>query len=203
VLETAGWLETTDGARQAFAAARERLATHGVELLGRADDPEIEALEGQIAEAMPLTRRINEWEGRWPLNTYAEIDASKLSESSRERLANSRQLTQDDYRDLLARREAARAAFAKVAARYDAAVTLGATGAAPIGLGSTGNAIVNVPASLLGTPALTLPLLSDERLPLGLQLIGGAGADAALFEMAAGLLASAFERTDLIGMPGD
>ena len=32
-----------------------------------------------MADALPITRQINEWEGRWPLNTYADIDASKLS----------------------------------------------------------------------------------------------------------------------------
>ena len=46
-----------------------------------------------------------------------------------------------------------------VVASHDAAVTLAALGAAPLGLSSTGNAIINVPASLLGTPALALPLL--------------------------------------------
>ena len=46
---------------------------------GRADDPDIEAVEKAIADAQPLTLAINAWEGRWPLNTYADLDASKLS----------------------------------------------------------------------------------------------------------------------------
>ena len=202
VLETGGWASTTDGARQAFAAARERLAETGIELRGRADDPEIEALEVKIADAAPITRSINDWEGRWPLNTYADLDASKLSDSARERLANGMKMTQGDYADAVARRNAAREAFAPLAVHYDAAVTLAAPGAAPIGLGSTGNAIMNVAASLLGTPAVTLPVLTDEGLPLGLQLIGGAGEDAALLEVAAGLLATVLERADLIGVEG-
>ena len=58
---------------------------------------------------------------------------------------------------------------------------------------------MNVAASLLGTPALSLPVLEDEGLPLGLQLIGAADADAALFATAAGLLDTVMARPDLIG----
>ena len=109
-------------------------------------------------------------------------------------------MTHAEYRDLLGRRSAARAAFARVASRYDAAVTLAATGAAPVGLASTGNPAMNVTASFLGTPALSLPVLEDEGLPLGLQLIGAADGDAALFELAAGVLGAVLDRRDLIGL---
>jgi len=199
VLETGGWVDTSKGARDAFAAVTAQLAAAGIELLGRGDDPEIEALERQIDDALALTRRINAWEGRWPLNTYADRDASKLSGGARERLATAVQLTQADYREAVGLRSAARDAFAQVAGRYDAAVTLAATGAAPVGLSSTGNPGMNVAASLLGTPALSLPILEDEGLPLGLQLIGGSDGDAALFAVATGLLETVLARPDLIG----
>jgi Asp-tRNA(Asn)/Glu-tRNA(Gln) amidotransferase A subunit family amidase len=184
VLETGGWSAISRGARSAFDAARKKFAAAGITLRSRTDDPLIEAAERGIAEALPITRQINEWECRWPLNTYADIDPSKLSGHSQERLRNAVKMTQSHYAALIAQREAARADFAKAAANYDAFITLGATGAAPVGFTSSGNPIVNVAASLLGTPALTLPLLSDENLPLGLQLMGGTDRDAALFEMA-------------------
>ena len=81
-------------------------------------------------------------------------------------------------------------------------MTLGACGAAPIGLGSTGNTAMNVAASLLGCPALTLPLLHDEGLPLGLQLLGAIDRDAALFEVANWVVRDAFDRADLVGAAG-
>ncbi len=198
VLETGGWKATSDGARQAFAAARETLAKAGIELRGRADDPEIEATERGIADAQPLTLAINAWEGRWPLNTYSDLDAGKLSANAQERLQAACAMSQSEYRGLLAKRTAARAAHAKVAGRYDACVTLGACGAAPKGLGSTGNTAMNVAASYLGVPALTLPVLTDEGLPLGLQFLGGTDKDAALFELAADAL-DILGRTDLTG----
>jgi Asp-tRNA(Asn)/Glu-tRNA(Gln) amidotransferase A subunit family amidase len=199
VLETGGWNHTTEGARKAFASAKEKLAKIGVELKSRADNPDIETLEKAIADAQPLTLAINAWEGRWPLNTYADLDASKLSQGARDRLKVAEATTQKQYGELIAKRTVARDAYAKVASRYDAFVTLGACGAAPIGLGSTGNTAMNVAASLLGCPALTLPLLQDEGLPLGLQLLGATDRDAALFEVANWVVRDAFGRADLVG----
>jgi Asp-tRNA(Asn)/Glu-tRNA(Gln) amidotransferase A subunit family amidase len=46
---------------------------------------------------------------------------------------------------------------------------------------------MNVPASLLGIPALTLPVFSVGELPLGLQVMGFADRDADLFGIAAWL----------------
>jgi Asp-tRNA(Asn)/Glu-tRNA(Gln) amidotransferase A subunit family amidase len=200
VLETGGWSATNANARAAFAAAKQRLAGMGVTLHARGDDPLIEAAERAMADALTITRQINEWEGRWPLNAYAEIDASKLSGSAQERLHNANKLSQRDYAELVGRRDVARAAFAKAAENYDAFITLGATGAAPVGFATTGNPVMNVAASLLGVPALTLPVLEDEKLPLGLQLMGAVDCDAALFETAT-WVAAALERADLIGSP--
>ncbi len=198
VLETGGWKDTSEGARKAFDGMRRKLAEAGVAIGSRADDPLVEAVEREIADAVTLTRRINEWEGRWPLNTYAETDISKLSAPSQERLRNAQKMTQTDYAALLAQRNRARAAFAKAAEKYDAFVTLSAAGAAPVGFETTGNPVMNAPASYLGVPAVSLPLLKDEGLPLGLQLMGGADRDAALFETATWVVA-ALGREDLIG----
>jgi Asp-tRNA(Asn)/Glu-tRNA(Gln) amidotransferase A subunit family amidase len=202
VLETGGWTATSDSARKAFDAAREKLAKAGIELKGRRDDADIEAAERAMADAQPLSLAINAWEGRWPLNTYADLDKTKLSEGSLGRLKQSETMTQKDFTGLLAQRKAARDAFAKVTSRYDACVTLGACGAAPVGLGFTGNTAMNVAASLLGCPAITIPLLEDEGLPLGLQLLGGTDRDAELMTISAWVAGDAFGRTDLVGTVG-
>jgi len=184
VLQTGGWSKTSEGARTAFAAARKRLGALGVTLSDRSGDPDIEALEQAIAEALPLTLAINAWESAWPLGTYAAKDAGKLSQPARDRLAQAQAMTPDDYNNLLARRQAIRDRHVFVGRRFDAFVTLGATGAAPVGLNFTGDTSLNVGASLLGTPAITLPLLRDDNMPLGLQLIGLPGRDAELMAMA-------------------
>ena len=202
ILETGGWSQTTDGARKIFAGVKEKLAKAGVELKGRADDPDIEAVEKAIADAQPFTLAINAWEGRWPLNTYADLDPNKLSTGALERLKVAEATTQKQYAEMVARRATVRATYAKAADKYDAFVTLGACGAAPIGLGSTGNTAMNVAASLLGCPALTLPMLQDEGLPLGLQLLGATDGDAALFDVANWAARDVFDRADLVGVAG-
>jgi len=188
LLETAGWAVATPQAKQQLEAARDRLANAGVEIATRANDPGVAAVEAAIADAFPLSTRINTWESRWPLNAYAARDASKLSTAARNRLAQAEAMTVEDYRTALAERSHVRGLYEALAPGIDGFITLAAPGAAPVGLGSTGNPIFVVPGSLLGVPALSLPLLQDEGLPLGLQVTGFQGQDAATFALAAWLM---------------
>jgi Asp-tRNA(Asn)/Glu-tRNA(Gln) amidotransferase A subunit family amidase len=187
VLETAGWPAALHEARDALEAALARIAAAGIAIARRGADPELDAIEAAITDAEPLTRRINAWEGRWPLNTYRSRDRSKLSDSALSRLATAEAMTLADYGAALARRRQIREAFADLARSCDMAVTLAATGPAPLGLGSTGNPVFAVPGSILGVPTLSLPVLSAAGLPLGLQVVGFEGGDARLFAGAAWL----------------
>jgi Asp-tRNA(Asn)/Glu-tRNA(Gln) amidotransferase A subunit family amidase len=185
MLETDGWAAAAPEARAALDSAIAALAAVGITVAHRRDDPAIDAMEAALAGAEGLVRRINAWEGRWPLNTYRELDANKLSRAALDRLRMAEGMTLGDYGATVARRREVRAQFAALAASYDAVVTLPATGPAPIGLGHTGNPIFAVPFSLLGVPTVSLPLFSVENLPLGLQVVGFEGGDAALFATAA------------------
>jgi Asp-tRNA(Asn)/Glu-tRNA(Gln) amidotransferase A subunit family amidase len=60
-----------------------------------------------------------------------------------------------------------------------------ATGPAPLGLSSTGDARMNSPWTALGTPAISIPLPVGGGLPLGLQLTADHGQDARLLRTAA------------------
>jgi Asp-tRNA(Asn)/Glu-tRNA(Gln) amidotransferase A subunit family amidase len=189
LLETAGWQRATEETKQALRRARGTLAAAGIEFVDRTSDRAIEAVEGGIGNAWSLSMDINAWEGRWPLNTYArDMDRSALSRSAQDRLAKAESMTQEQYQALLVERQRVRAVHAALHDRYDACITLPATGAAPLGLGSTGDPIFAVPGSLLGTPSMSLPVLQVEGLPLGLQLIGFMNEDAALFAAAAAIL---------------
>jgi Asp-tRNA(Asn)/Glu-tRNA(Gln) amidotransferase A subunit family amidase len=133
--------------------------------------------------------RINAWESRWPLNTYRERDASKLSRAMLDRLAEAERMSLEQYRDDLLRRDQARARYAELAAECNACISLSAPAAAPLGLDSTGDPNCTVHTSLLGIPALSLPVLQDEGLPLGLQVAGFVNGDAQAFAVAAAIKA--------------
>ncbi len=184
VLETPGWSKAASAAVEAFESAATRLARSGVQLMRRKEHSVIEQVENAIVRAMPVTRAVNGWEGRWPLNAYRARNASKLSDFALERLARAEKMTLADYRDALAERARIRTIYASLAAQCDAAICLAATGPAPMGLDSTGDPAFVVAGSCLGVPAISLPVLSVDGLPLGLQLLGFLDADAALIAAA-------------------
>jgi Asp-tRNA(Asn)/Glu-tRNA(Gln) amidotransferase A subunit family amidase len=186
-LETPGWAAASADAKRAMADALARLKSAGIEVLSPQSHPKVAAVEAAIAQARPLSMRINGWESRWPLNTYRDRDASKLSSVMLARLAEAEAMSLDEYRSDLAQRDKIRALHAELAADCDACVSLAAPAAAPMGLESTGDPNCTVHVSLLGIPAISLPVLNDEGLPLGLQITGFINGDAEMFAAAASI----------------
>jgi hypothetical protein len=172
LLRTAGWPILAEPARGSLEAALDRLRAAGVTVLTPEDCDALAAVEAATAEAQQITMGINAWEWRWPLGSFVARDASVLSPSALERHARSLATTQAEYVALLARREEARAAYAALAGQVDAVISVTAPGAAPVGLettGNPGNPVFVVPGSMLGAPGVSLPVLNDNGLPLGLQ----------------------------------
>ena len=182
VLETAGWELVDETTRQTLENVLSKLGAADIECVGRRDSTVVEAVEEAIVDSVAISRGINAWEGRWPLNSYArDMDAAKLSDPSLERLEEADKMSQEEYAGLVARRVEARQVFAAVQQEFSCSITLSAVGAAPMGLKSTGNPVFTVPTSLLGIPTVSLPVLTSDNLPLGLQVIGFEGQDADLF----------------------
>jgi Asp-tRNA(Asn)/Glu-tRNA(Gln) amidotransferase A subunit family amidase len=74
--------------------------------------------------------------------------------------------------------------------RYDAILTPAALGTAPKGLGATGDPVFCSLWTLLGMPAISLPLMQGATgLPLGVQLVGRRNFDAVLLRTARWLAA--------------
>jgi len=190
LFETAGWEKATNKAKQALMEGRERLSSNGIEFVDKTSDATVAEVESAIVGAMTLSMSINAWEGQWPLNTYSrDMDRASLSESAQNRLAQAKKMDQDEYQGLLAERERIRKLHASLADGIDLCASLAAPGAAPKGLGSTGDPSFVVPGSLLGVPALSLPVLTaEDGMPLGLQLLGFMNQDSDLFAAAATIL---------------
>ena len=93
------------------------------------------------------------------------------------------------YLDALKLKTQLQVAMDEILAPYDGLITPAALGEAPIGLASTGDPIFCSPWTLMGHPALCLPLLKGSNgLPLGVQMVGKYGDDGALFRAARTLL---------------
>jgi Asp-tRNA(Asn)/Glu-tRNA(Gln) amidotransferase A subunit family amidase len=188
-LETAGWAAASAGAKAAMGDALVRIKSAGIEIITSQTHAKVAAVAAAIDDARPLSMRINAWESRWPLNTYRERDASKLSRAMLDRLAEAERMSIDQYRNDLAERDQVRARYAELAPECDACISLSAPAAAPVGLGSTGDPNCTVHTSLLGIPAISLPVLQDDGLPLGLQVAGFVNGDAQAFAAAAAIKA--------------
>ena len=90
-----------------------------------------------------------------------------------------------DYLDALAARKSLQVLFARMMEDVDAIITPAAPGEAPAGIESTGDMVFNQLWSLLGVPAISLPLMVGENdLPVGVQLVGRFGDDARLLRTA-------------------
>jgi Asp-tRNA(Asn)/Glu-tRNA(Gln) amidotransferase A subunit family amidase len=91
-----------------------------------------------------------------------------------------------EYRDALLYAMRCRAGLDQVFGDYDVIIAPAATGAAPQGLGSTGDTAMNVVWTLLHVPCLSVPMdRGANGLPLGLQVIGRIGDDARTLACAA------------------
>lgn len=183
VLETSGWAVAEPAALVAFERVANKLRSDGVTLLTRRDTPAVADVEHVIADAGALSRSINAWESRWPLSAYRGRPG--LSQAMRDRLAQAEAMSQQQYESLLVDRAKARQTFARLAALCDGCITLSAPGPAPIGLHSTGDPVFVIPSSMLGVPALSLPLLKTDDLPLGFQVLGFERRDADAVALAA------------------
>ena len=107
-----------------------------------------------------------------------------IGKQLREQLDRAASITADEYD--AARRIASRArrVLADTMADHDVIVTPSAPGAAPHGLGATGDPAFNRLWTLMGAPCVNVPGLYDNELPLGVQIVGRFGRDRAALEAA-------------------
>jgi Asp-tRNA(Asn)/Glu-tRNA(Gln) amidotransferase A subunit family amidase len=115
----------------------------------------------------------------------------QLSERLRGIIEDGRRALAIDYARALELVPALRDSLDPLFARYDMIVTPATTGQAPRGLSSTGSPTFCTIWTLLGMPAVTLPLLTGaDGMPIGVQLVGRFGDDARLLRTARWLVST-------------
>ena len=153
-------------------------------LEGLGDIPEVVLagiFDGAL-DAQEIVMNANIWMN---LREYIEEHESPLLEETVRRIRAGKGILAADY---IAARELTDSLVAALDAlfeHYDALITVSATGEAPLGLESTGNAVFQRIWTLTGLPTLSLPLMKGPNdMPIGIQIIGGKGKDHNLFKTA-------------------
>ena len=182
VLETAGWAKLDEASRLAFEEILNNLQNAEITLLRSRDDILIDTLEQKIADATEICNKITRWENRWAQQNLLENKAEFVSDRLKENLKLACAISHDEYRSALIIRDIAQHGHSAVANLADAAITLSCPGPAPILNGDnqglplidrpTGDAVFNYPSSMLFAPCVTLPLMSLNGLPVGVQVLG-------------------------------
>ena len=167
------WEEVEPGAAATYEAAAAALGAEPLTLDSRFDD----------AEA--VHRGIMQREVAHAFAPWWERGAADLSDTVRAHIAGGREIDADAYLSLLDAADAMRHAFEQALRPYDAALTPAAPGPAPEGLAFTGSRTQTMLWTMLGVPAINVPVLKVGGLPLGLQAVGRFGADATTLRAAA------------------
>lgn len=199
VVETEGWPRLDRASREAFEAAVNSLRSVGVEIIRRSDNKLVEAFEQSIASATALSLKLSAWEQRWSLKNLLEQHPGTLGPALLDQLAIAEALCLDDFRSALDERNEARAKHAALSSVGDAVISLASVGPAPIAVEAmsspfpTGDVAFSCVSSLLGAPAISVPVLAVDGMPLGLQLMGQQHMDEALTGTARWVAASLLE----------
>ncbi|MEO8318493.1 MAG: amidase [Bradyrhizobium sp.] len=154
-----------------------RIATGAAERAGAA----VRALELPeiVAEAWRQHPVVQEFEAHQALAWEYRENYDAVAPNLRGRLDESKGTPPAAYDEAMHIASRARHALAKVFEQVDVLLTLSAPGAAPKGLGSTGDARYNRLWTLMGVPCVNIPAyVAEGGLPVGVQVIARYGADA-------------------------
>ncbi len=189
ILETEGWEIVDETSKKAFETFAAQLADRGVELVRRAYDGRVEALEKAISHANWICATITAWENRWTQRNIVDEKGVELSERAMAILLKAEASDVETYELALIARDQAQALHRETLRSGDAMITLSCPGPAPVWEGDeqgnrterpTGSAIFNYASSMLFAPVVSIPMLAVSGLPVGVQVIGQQHTDAAV-----------------------
>jgi Asp-tRNA(Asn)/Glu-tRNA(Gln) amidotransferase A subunit family amidase len=137
-----------------------------------------------LEQAYAAQHTIQDYETFRALAFEFDRHRDQIDKLLRDQLDAAAAISADEYD--AARRTASRArqVLADTMTDHDVILTPSAPGAAPHGLGATGNPMFNRLWTLMGTPCVNVPGLSENGLPLGVQIVGRFGRDRAALEAA-------------------
>jgi amidase len=173
------WPQLEPATQKLLEDAAQRLSRAGAKV-------EDVTLPAEFERVEDAHRWISSFEFTRNLAWEIEYHWEKISETCRNgRIKDGLSCTYERYRDACAYAVRCRRLLAPIFERHDVLLTAPATGEAPVGLNSTGNAALCAIWTTMHVPAITLPVFKGPHgLPVGAQLIGKRRADRALFTAA-------------------
>ena len=177
VCRTASWSQAEPAARQAVEDAAETLAAAGIEVSDV-------TLPGEFDEIEKVFRVISNFEGKQSLVEEFRDHAGTMNFWLRETCESS--WTHEEYGEALVMAARARDALGEIFAKTPVLLTPSTAGEAPADLKNLTISSFNRLWTLMHGPAMTLPVAKGPSgMPLGVQLVGRRGEDAALIAQAA------------------
>ena len=168
------------------ASAAMQKAVEAAGNIAAADDAKVTALTLPpiLEDAYEAQYTIQDYENVRALAFEYDRHRDRIDPLLRDHLTAALAITADQYD--AARRTASRGrqALADAMADFDVILTPSAPGAAPAGLGATGNPMFNRLWTLMGAPCVNVPGLRENELPLGVQIVGRFGRDRLTLEAA-------------------
>jgi Asp-tRNA(Asn)/Glu-tRNA(Gln) amidotransferase A subunit family amidase len=138
-----------------------------------------------LASAFRAHATIQAYEAARSLASEYERFKDKLAKGVLELVESGFAIGADTYDEARRTSSQARRALSDLMVDVDVILSPSAPGAPPKGLGSTGSSTFNRLWTLMGTPCVSVPGLTDPNdLPLGVQVIGRFGSDRATLEAA-------------------
>jgi Asp-tRNA(Asn)/Glu-tRNA(Gln) amidotransferase A subunit family amidase len=172
-VRTPVWSQAEPALRAAFEGLAERLGAV--------------PLDPPLAEAHEIHRTIMEADLALSFGPLQERGRDRISARLNEMIDRGATVTAVEYNRALRRVPELYAELVRLMAPFDALLTPGTTGTAPP-LETTGSPTFCTIWTLLGTPAVTIPLLTGgDGLPIGVQLVGRRGEDGRLLQVASRL----------------
>jgi Asp-tRNA(Asn)/Glu-tRNA(Gln) amidotransferase A subunit family amidase len=167
-------------------AQKEQLESAARSLVNAGAQVERLELPARFDDAHDVHRVILAYEGARHFAALQRQHRSQMSVRFNELLDEGSAIAATAYEDALAARHALGNEFLRAMQGFDALITPPATGEAPATLDQTGNPAFCTIWTLLGAPAITLPVgRGPAGLPLGLQIVSRCGEDNALLATAA------------------
>lgn len=185
-----GWVvldggdEAGPAAWQALDRARRRLADVGAPPLTAAAEDALAAFQSLVPGSTERMFDVFAAEAARHISPHLTPPDPETDPRLIELVEQAGSLTDEQIIAAHALRRRLREAHARLAGAVDVVATLSTVGPAPVGHARTGSRTMPATASYLGIPAVSLPVLSVDGLPMGLQLLGADGEDRGLLAAA-------------------